>query len=770
MKSKNNQKKGKRSVKIDNKKEIVKDKDSKNKDVKLKGHKKNKRKDKKGKDNKNKDQSIKDIDERKYELYKGYIGVLCLVVLVILFFISLEDLGITGFSTGNGECNNNLVCESGESYPGCRDCLNKQGDVIEPGEYFVLNKDKICEVVLKYEKTDIDSAGDVIVHIVDKDGEEIRNFPKKADKDDETMFGYRVDLDYRLYKDPNMEQDYKLRVNSGSEQLFIEDSERECPPYNGNGVCEEGEGYLEYGYFEEDCMKKQGDHIYLGDEERSRFFEVNSNKDCSGIFKFESYDGSEFVIEEYSGVDILRRSEVYYDRMDKNDKGFSVTFKHGPKVELKLRYDEGQDKLYLEDIERSCDVDCSKLYQEECIDQNSYSTCVQDSRGYNVYEVPIESCGSKKVCDDEFIENPDFPCIEECSNECSLESTRCYNESHVMYCGNYNLSDWCYEWSYEENLTVCDEWYVCEDGKCELECNDECDEENETVCTNDTKKGSCGYFDEDPCLDINITECSEDKTCKYNSSLCLCNERWNCTGWSECVDDVKTRTCVDENNCQTNHSDESEYIEEMACKECQSFTYSEWGPCTEESIKTRIKSYIGCDKEDEYVTKECTYIPGPVSPVTYGSDIQGSGSEEVLETQDSEGVKTGQEETREVSQESQRIAQDSEDIEKIRYEMPASQAQQQSVQRSILSRYTILMIFFAIVLIAIGGGAVYYNISKSKKKLDNDKVSGKIDEGAVFQLKDYSKRMMQQGYNKEQIAQKLRSEGWNNKIIDEIFK
>ncbi|MEM5844448.1 MAG: hypothetical protein QW841_04370, partial [Candidatus Aenigmatarchaeota archaeon] len=34
----------------------------------------------------------------------------------------------------------------------------------------------------------------------------------------------------------------------------------------------------------------------------------------------------------------------------------------------------------------------------------------------------------------------------------------------------------------------------------------------------------------------------------------FCQERWVCSEWSECINGIQTRTCVDQNNCGTNNN------------------------------------------------------------------------------------------------------------------------------------------------------------------------------------------------------------------------
>jgi hypothetical protein len=94
-------------------------------------------------------------------------------------------------------------------------------------------------------------------------------------------------------------------------------------------------------------------------------------------------------------------------------------------------------------------------------------------------------------------------------------------------------------------------------------CIDQCDEgENESQCYNETSLRTriCGEYDDDSCLDWsewNYTCCREDAICDNQSLRCIsdgCSESWNCGNWGECINGVRSRVCVDENNCGTTYN------------------------------------------------------------------------------------------------------------------------------------------------------------------------------------------------------------------------
>lgn len=62
-----------------------------------------------------------------------------------------------------------------------------------------------------------------------------------------------------------------------------------------------------------------------------------------------------------------------------------------------------------------------------------------------------------------------------------------------------------------------------------------------------------------------VAECAVDEDCPGNGACinygCVCNENWDCSDWSECVDGVTTRECVDLNECGTELKKPSEEAE-----------------------------------------------------------------------------------------------------------------------------------------------------------------------------------------------------------------
>jgi uncharacterized repeat protein (TIGR01451 family) len=76
-----------------------------------------------------------------------------------------------------------------------------------------------------------------------------------------------------------------------------------------------------------------------------------------------------------------------------------------------------------------------------------------------------------------------------------------------------------------------------------------------------------------------------------------CTPNWQCTEWSECIDDVQTRTCTDLNNCGT---EEGKPAESQACgEECTpNWQCDEWSECIDD-VQTRTCTDVNsCGSEE----------------------------------------------------------------------------------------------------------------------------------------------------------------------------
>ena len=81
----------------------------------------------------------------------------------------------------------------------------------------------------------------------------------------------------------------------------------------------------------------------------------------------------------------------------------------------------------------------------------------------------------------------------------------------------------------------------------EWECSDWSECVNETQTRNCSVKNNC-----------KIQENKPKETRECNKTNETCEENWNCTEWGECVNETQTRNCTDENNCGTNKSKPAE--------------------------------------------------------------------------------------------------------------------------------------------------------------------------------------------------------------------
>ena len=111
-----------------------------------------------------------------------------------------------------------------------------------------------------------------------------------------------------------------------------------------------------------------------------------------------------------------------------------------------------------------------------------------------------------------------------------------------------------------EATTELDLIWPCGDGIIDTDSEEECDGANITTsCTSEGfDKGTVSCSD---ICRVDISDCENDVDDGGDddgggggggggwSIIQVCEEKWACTGWSECVDERKSRTCTDENKC-----------------------------------------------------------------------------------------------------------------------------------------------------------------------------------------------------------------------------
>jgi len=87
-----------------------------------------------------------------------------------------------------------------------------------------------------------------------------------------------------------------------------------------------------------------------------------------------------------------------------------------------------------------------------------------------------------------------------------------------------------------------------------------------------------------------------------------CTEKWSCSEWYSCVNNVQARTCVDINHCGT---EKNKPPETRPCSLCvEDWECSEWSPCSKDNIQTRIckdKNNCGTEKNKPEEEKACSY-------------------------------------------------------------------------------------------------------------------------------------------------------------------
>lgn len=164
-------------------------------------------------------------------------------------------------------------------------------------------------------------------------------------------------------------------------------------------------------------------------------------------------------------------------------------------------------------------------------------------------------------------------CYEECDDGNNEDGDGCSSECEIEeqepYCGDgiCNGDETCL--TCEEDCGECPAEPEC--GNNILEENEECDdgEDNGIVC--DNSSSSCDYCSSE-CKIItlpyseenNETEEPEIKHLSHgNHYVQFCEPNWKCSGWSECINGVKTRTCYDSNYCAYQYN---KPIEKTGCE------------------------------------------------------------------------------------------------------------------------------------------------------------------------------------------------------------
>ncbi|MBD3354480.1 hypothetical protein GF361_00665 [Candidatus Woesearchaeota archaeon] len=575
----------------------------------------------------------------------------------------------------------------------CTGDICDEGDVIAEGQEFTLNYDSVCEKVLKFEFADGEG-----VWITDTSGTAAGNSPVEVNESECDENGCSLVFTYNIY--PEEPVDYEMRFESVNKTLYLEDTSKDCPVYCGDSVCE---GSEDYASCEEDCLHKEGDYLALNTDEKERYFATNYDEECERLFLFLDFDGTNIKIKEIE-------NDRFYNIQYKNR---AMILNHTGMI-YELLYDQDNDTLFLKDTDTGCSYDCEEENIKECYNQTAVQKCQRDEYGYLRWEITQTCSGFSNNC----VRGMCLSCEDECSK---LGKRSCYNDTAYQVCGNFYDIDFdsCYEWG---NITDCEEWYECDDGDCVLECEDECDEENETGCFNNSV-GECKDIDDDPCLEWELIEgCDSDiETCIDGE--CKCLENWVCGNWSSCINGQQTRTCTDENSCGTT---EDKLLTLRQC-ECEpNYVCGNWGKCQQNNKQTRTCRDMGCGEEDSTETRPCTYVP---EVITSSDEIYRQGEER--ETGDK------------------------------------FVADEEGEGGNALFW---IMIFLSIIILGGGIWFAFYEIKKSKSNLENEKKRKRPSSESLIQLRNYTKKCMDEGFTKEQIKKRLLEEGWSKEMVGRVFK
>ena len=86
--------------------------------------------------------------------------------------------------------------------------------------------------------------------------------------------------------------------------------------------------------------------------------------------------------------------------------------------------------------------------------------------------------------------------------------------------------------------------------------------------------------------------------------------------------------------------------------------------------------------------------------------------------------------------------------------------------------YLWLYILITLIVLAILGGIgfVFYEKERAHKVLHEEKKQTTLEENSLNRLQSYINQTLEEGYTEAQIRQRLVSEGWNMKVLNDIFK
>ncbi|MBR9701411.1 hypothetical protein GOV13_00650 [Candidatus Pacearchaeota archaeon] len=132
------------------------------------------------------------------------------------------------------------------------------------------------------------------------------------------------------------------------------------------------------------------------------------------------------------------------------------------------------------------------------------------------------------------------------------------------------------------------------------------------TCPNNARYDSSSGASKCHCICVQDSECPGGYTC--DDGLCTldsdeeCEEDWDCTSWSDCVNDLKTKTCTDKNDCGTTE-DKPSTSQSCVVGECsEDWDCINWGPCMGETQIRTCTDKNSCETiiNKPSISKDCT--------------------------------------------------------------------------------------------------------------------------------------------------------------------
>jgi hypothetical protein len=200
---------------------------------------------------------------------------------------------------------------------------------------------------------------------------------------------------------------------------------------------------------------------------------------------------------------------------------------------------EGSECIDGECTQSSCIDDCEYRGERTCgTPHHLYGHSTWECGNFdsdNCLEWKVNWCPGDSRC-------VDGKCVEEtCTNDCRYKGEKSCGTPHHLYggsvltCGNFDDDD-CLDWQ----LTYCGSDQECIDGECvtQVRCTNECKYRNERKCgTPHHLYGesvlTCGDFDKDDCLEWQLTYCGEDSEC-VDGKCTLVQECSGCLWENKC--------------------------------------------------------------------------------------------------------------------------------------------------------------------------------------------------------------------------------------------